>query len=234
MALAWAQRETILQILYFLALIVDAAFCYGLAVGKSPVDTAAPVFPLQYRCSVSFGKPSQHFCEHLDSAERQLGIDLRSTCAELSAEVWKLLVLGLCLIAWLSTSLMRSVLRSSVCRTFQPVGGRTSGRPDCTCIGPGRSTRCFAFLCGEFRRSFKRDTLYGRRGPENVFGRGKHAQRNYPCCRNGRDLITVDAGIQYRIVDAAAWRYHCQNPAQALSAIAYRAVMRNTVNLDAF
>jgi membrane protease subunit HflK len=48
---------------------------------------------------------------------------------------------------------------------------------------------------------------------------------------NGRDLITVDAGVQFRIRNAAAWRYNCQNPAQALSAIAYRAVMRNTVNL---
>jgi membrane protease subunit HflK len=41
----------------------------------------------------------------------------------------------------------------------------------------------------------------------------------------------VDAGVQFRIVDARAFRYHCQNPGQALSAIAYRAVMRNTVNL---
>jgi membrane protease subunit HflK len=47
---------------------------------------------------------------------------------------------------------------------------------------------------------------------------------------NGRDLITVDAAVQFRIADVRAWRYHCQNPADALRAVAYRAVMRSTVN----
>jgi hypothetical protein len=47
---------------------------------------------------------------------------------------------------------------------------------------------------------------------------------------NGRDLITIDAAVQYRITDPRAWRYHAQNPADALRAIAYRVVMRSTVN----
>jgi membrane protease subunit HflK len=47
---------------------------------------------------------------------------------------------------------------------------------------------------------------------------------------NGRDLITVDAAVQFRIADPRAWRYHSQNPSETLRAIAYRAVMRNTVN----
>ena len=69
-------------------------------------------------------------------------------------------------------------------------------------------------------------------GPENVLWAVEHAPNEFTLLLgNGRDLITVDAGVQFRIVDAAAWRYHCQNPAEALSAIAYRAVMRNTVNL---
>ena len=40
----------------------------------------------------------------------------------------------------------------------------------------------------------------------------------------------MDAAVAYRIIDARAWRYHTQNPADALKAVAYRAVMRNTVN----
>ena len=40
----------------------------------------------------------------------------------------------------------------------------------------------------------------------------------------------MDAAVAYRITDARAWRYHTQNPADALKAVAYRAVMRNTVN----
>jgi regulator of protease activity HflC (stomatin/prohibitin superfamily) len=47
---------------------------------------------------------------------------------------------------------------------------------------------------------------------------------------DGRDLITVDAAVHFRIADARAWQYRSQNPAAALRAIAYRAVMRSTVN----
>jgi membrane protease subunit HflK len=47
---------------------------------------------------------------------------------------------------------------------------------------------------------------------------------------DGRDLITIDAAIQFRIRDARAWRYDCQNPVEALSALGYRAVTRSTVN----
>jgi len=68
-------------------------------------------------------------------------------------------------------------------------------------------------------------------GPENVLWAVEHAPNEYTLLLgNGRDLITVDAAVQYRIVDPRAWRYHSQNPADALKAIAYRAVMRNTVN----
>ena len=68
-------------------------------------------------------------------------------------------------------------------------------------------------------------------GPENVLWAVEHAPNEYTLLLgNGRDLITVDAAVQYRITDARAWRYHCQNPADALRAIAYRAVMRSTVN----
>jgi regulator of protease activity HflC (stomatin/prohibitin superfamily) len=68
-------------------------------------------------------------------------------------------------------------------------------------------------------------------GPENVLWARQHAANEYTLLLgNGRDLITVDAAVQFRISDARAWRYHSQNPADALRAIAYRAVMRTTVN----
>jgi membrane protease subunit HflK len=68
-------------------------------------------------------------------------------------------------------------------------------------------------------------------GPEDVLWARQHAANEYTLLLgNGRDLITIDAQVQYRITDPKAWRYRTQNPAQALSAIAYRAVMRNTVN----
>jgi regulator of protease activity HflC (stomatin/prohibitin superfamily) len=68
-------------------------------------------------------------------------------------------------------------------------------------------------------------------GPENVLWARQHAANEYTLLLgNGRDLITVDAAVQFRIADARAWWYHTQNPGDALRAIAYRAVMRTTVN----
>jgi regulator of protease activity HflC (stomatin/prohibitin superfamily) len=68
-------------------------------------------------------------------------------------------------------------------------------------------------------------------GPEDVLWARQHAANEYTLLLgNGRDLITIDAGVQFRVSDARAWRYHTQNPADALRAIAYRTVMRNTVN----
>jgi membrane protease subunit HflK len=68
-------------------------------------------------------------------------------------------------------------------------------------------------------------------GPENVLWAKEHAPNEYTLLLgNGRDLITIDASVAFRIVDARAWRYHSQNPGDTLKALAYRAVMRNTVN----
>ncbi len=68
--------------------------------------------------------------------------------------------------------------------------------------------------------------------PEDVLWAVEHAPNEYTLLLgNGRDLITIDAAVQYRIVNAPAWAYSTQNPAAALKAIAYRAVMRLTVDL---
>ena len=99
------------------------------------------------------------------------------------------------------------------------------------CIGRGPWIGCFAFPCSACRR-----LTVGHEGEEEgarrtCSGRVEHAANEYTLLLgNGRDLITVDAAVQFRIADARAWRYHCQNPADALQAIAYRAVMRTTVN----
>ena len=68
-------------------------------------------------------------------------------------------------------------------------------------------------------------------GPEDVLWAVRHAANEYTLLLgNGRDLITVDAAVQYRIRDVRAWQYSWKNPADALRAVAYRAVMRSTVN----
>jgi regulator of protease activity HflC (stomatin/prohibitin superfamily) len=70
-----------------------------------------------------------------------------------------------------------------------------------------------------------------RPGPENVLWALQHAANEYTLLLgNGRDLITIDAAIQFHITDVRAWHYSTRNPEDALRAIAYRAVMRNTVS----
>jgi membrane protease subunit HflK len=68
-------------------------------------------------------------------------------------------------------------------------------------------------------------------GPEDVLWARQHAASEYTLLLgDGRDLIAVDAAVQFRIADPSAWRYHVQDPTGALRAIAYRAVMKSTVN----
>ena len=50
---------------------------------------------------------------------------------------------------------------------------------------------------------------------------------------DGRDLVTVNGELQYRIRDIHAWLYGCQNPEEALETLAYRVLMEATVDKDA-
>ena len=47
---------------------------------------------------------------------------------------------------------------------------------------------------------------------------------------DGRDLVTVNAELQYRIGDVHDWIYGCQNPEEALETLAYRVLMEATVD----
>jgi len=232
--LQWAGQETMVRVLYFIVLIVDAALCYGLFVAELAGESNAPVFPLDIGILSVLGSRINVFASILDAAERQLGIDLRSTWAlSVIRRSLEPLVLGLFMVAWLSTSLTVVGIEEQglVERLGIPVGGPP--------LLAGLHVHFPWPIDKVFRIPVRRVQVLevGHEGveapgPENVLWAVEHAPNEFTLVLgNGRDLITVDAGVQYRIVDAAAWRYHCQNPAQALSAIAYRAVMRNTVNL---
>jgi len=232
--LQWAERETIVEVLYYIVLTADAAFCYGLFIAKSPRDSDSPAFRLDIGVLSILGNRTNIFASILDSAERQLGIDLRSTWAlSVVRRSLEPLVLSLCLIAWLSTSLTVVGIEEQglVERLGVPVGGPPLAA-GLHVHWPWPVDKVFRIPTRRVQAVEVGHEGVEAPGPENVFWAVEHAPNEFSLLLgNGRDLITVDAGVQYRIVDAAAWRYHCQNPAQALSAIAYRAVMRNTVNL---
>ena len=190
-------------------------------------------FPLDIGVLSVFGSRNNIFGSVLDSAERQLGIDLRSTWAlTVVRRSLEPLALGL-----LSGRLALDLTDSG--RNTGPGSRRTVW-----CSGGWRPARSWLHvhlpwpIDRVYRIPVKRmqSLTVGHEGqeeggPENVLWARQHAANEFTLLLgNGRDLITVDASVAYRITDACAWRYHTQNPADALKAIAYRAVMRNTVN----
>jgi regulator of protease activity HflC (stomatin/prohibitin superfamily) len=230
---AWAGQLTALRILHWVVLAVNAAVCYGLLAGNARQDLAPETFPLDLGVLSTLGSRTNILGSVLDAAEQQLGIDLRSTWAlTVVRHSVEPLIIGLCLIGWLSTSL--TVVGVSEQGLVERLGVPVGGPP----LEPGLHLHWPWPMDRVFRIPVQRVQVLtvGHEGeetpgPENVLWAVEHAANEYTLLLgNGRDLITVDAAVQFRIADARAWRYHCQNPGDALRAIAYRAVMRNTVS----
>ena len=200
---------------------------------KRREDEEPQRFPLDIGVLSVFGSRNNILASVLDSAERQLGIDLRSTWAlTVVRQSLEPLALSLLLAGWLSTSL--TVVGTQDQGLIERLGVPVGGDP----LEPGLHVHLPWPIDRVYRIPVKRvqSLTVGHEGqeeggPENVLWARQHAANEYTLLLgNGRDLITVDAAVAYRITDARAWRYHTQNPADALKAMAYRAVMRNTVN----
>jgi hypothetical protein len=141
MGVAFADWRTALRILFYAVVAVNAAICYGLFTIKSPSDSA--VFPLDIGVLSVLGSRNNILASILDSAERQLGIDLRSTWAlAVVRRSLEPLLLGLCLIGWLSTSLTVVGIEEKglVERLGVPVGGAPLSLATST---PNRPCQCF-------------------------------------------------------------------------------------------
>jgi regulator of protease activity HflC (stomatin/prohibitin superfamily) len=237
MAFAWADQQTILRIVHLAVLIFNAAICSSLiekARRKGEVVQAVSTFPLDLTLLSVLGSRANVVASVLDAGEQQLGIDLRSTWAlTVVRRSVEPLVIGLCLTGWLSTSL--TVVGVEEQGLVERLGVPVAGQP----LSPGLHLHWPWPVDQVIRVPIMRVQALtvgheGKEeisGPEDVLWARQHAANEYTLLLgNGRDLITVDAAVQFRISDARAWRYHTQNPADALRAIAYRAVMRSTVN----
>jgi regulator of protease activity HflC (stomatin/prohibitin superfamily) len=231
--LVLAGLQPVLRILEFAVLAINAAVCYGLFRSRQPRGDGLPAFPLDVTVLSVLGTRTNLLASILDSAEAQLGIDLRSTWAlTVVRRSLEPLVIGLCLLAWLSTSLTVVGVdeQGLVERLGVPVGGDPL-TPGLHLHWPWPMDRVFRIPVKQVQALAVGHEGEEGKGPENVLWAVEHAANEYTLLLgNGRDLITVDATVQFRIADARAWRYHSQNPAEALKAIAYRAVMRSTVN----
>lgn len=231
---AWAGQPTIVRAMRFGILAVDLWLCYGLYASTRRSDESPDVFPLDLAVLSTFGSRPNVLASVLDAAERQLGIDLRSTWAlAVVRRSIEPLIIGLCVLGWLSTALTVVAVQEEglVERLGVPAGSEPLG-PGLHLHWPWPVDRVFRIPVRQVQMlAVGHEGGNEEPGPEDVLWARQHAENEYTLLLgNGRDLITVDAAVQFRIADAKAWHYHCRNPADALRAIAYRAVMRSTVN----
>ncbi|MBC04379.1 MAG: hypothetical protein CMJ34_13925 [Phycisphaerae bacterium] len=71
----------------------------------------------------------------------------------------------------------------------------------------------------------------GEEGPESRLWARQHADEEYTLLLgDGRDLVTIDALLYYRVADPERWLYGMQNPEAALRSLTYRAVMSRVIS----
>jgi membrane protease subunit HflK len=227
--LAWLGLGAGVRFLHLLTLAAYAAVCIELFFAEMRVG---PCFPTDLNVFSALGSRTNPVASLVDAAQRQLGIDLRSTWAldvvRRSAEP---LVIGLLAVGWLSTSV--AVVGVEEEGLVERLGVPIAGPP----LPPGLHLHSPWPIDRVIRIPVRRvQTLnIGHEaeessGPEDVLWARQHSETEYTLLLgNGRDLIAIDAAVQFRIADPRAWRYSTQNPVDALRAIAYRAVMRSTV-----
>jgi len=233
MGLLWAQQPTAARVVHTAAILINFAVCYGLLSAKPAEREGRQTFPLDLGVLSVLGSRPNIAASVLDSAEQQLGIDLRSTWAlAVVRQSLEPLAIALCAIGWLSTSLtIVGVDEQALVERFGvPVTGAVL-QPGLHVHWPWPVDRVIRLPVYRVQALSVGHEGEEKGGPEDVLWAQEHAANEYTLLLgNGRDLITVDAAVQFRISDPRAWRYRSQNPSDALKAIAYRAVMRTTVN----
>ena len=229
----WANQDTALVILFFLIQAINGMLCIGLFATKQTQRRPREIFTIDATVLLVLGSRPNVLASILDFAERQLGIDIRSTWAlTVVRRSIEPLVFGLALVLWLTTCL--TVVAPDEQGLVERLGVAAEGSP----LMPGLHAHLPWPIDKVFRVAAQRAQIIeiGHEGEEpggaeDVLWARKHAENEYTLLLgNGRDLITVDAAIQFRIRDVHAWRYNSQNPVDAIRALGYRAVMRDTVN----
>jgi regulator of protease activity HflC (stomatin/prohibitin superfamily) len=198
-----------------------------------------------------FGGRPNLFASVLDAFQDRLQIDLRSTWAiQLVRQSMEPLALGLVVIGWLTTAF--TVVGVSDQGLVERLGVPLASPPlepglhvhwpwpvDRVILLPVRKIASLRVGHEEeepesLEQGAKAGTAEDHEAsftPEDILWARQHADSEYTLVLgDGRDLIAVDAVLQYRITDARAWYYNCGNPEALLKAVAYRAVMRITVD----
>jgi regulator of protease activity HflC (stomatin/prohibitin superfamily) len=168
----------------------------------------------------------------MEVTERRLGLSLRSTWAiGFVRRSLGVLVASLILLVWASTMLVVVGPQEQGIRLrFGRLASRVPVQPGLHLKWPWPLetvdrypvTRVQTLGLG-FAGPAKDSLLWGRR----------HAGEEYQLLLgDGRELVSVDATVSYRIRDVLAFAFGSQNPRETLDALAYRLLMRETVAID--
>jgi len=230
--LDWVGASRAVRGLHFLVLAVEAIVCVEFVLVARGAARPDRAFPSDVVVLAVLGSRANPLASAVDFAERQLGIDLRSTWAlalvRRSAEP---LAVALLALGWLCTS--ATVVGLEEQGLVERLGVPVAGDP----LPPGLHLHWPWPIDRVVRIPVRRvQTLHvghegeEKAGPEDVLWAREHGEAEFTLLLgDGRDLIAIDAAVQYFVSDPRAWYYRSQNPADALRAIAYRAVMKSTV-----
>ncbi|MEN0062263.1 MAG: protease modulator HflK [Myxococcota bacterium] len=184
-----------------------------------------------------------------DAVQMNLGVDLRTTWAIqfLRAAVEPMAV-GVAVLGWLCTGLVQ--VGPEEVAIHERLGQPVSVQP----LGPGLHVvapwpldrlrrvpvrRVITMMIGAEHGEEEEEEEEGEEhheGPENTLWARMHADEEYTLLLgNGRDLVTLDGLLHYRVSDPYTYLYGAQNPEEGLRAAAYEALTRRTVgrSLDA-
>ncbi|MEM9387984.1 MAG: SPFH domain-containing protein [Pseudomonadota bacterium] len=163
--------------------------------------------------------------------ERATAVDVRSTWAlTCIRRLFAPLAVALALVLWLSSSLVTvGVLQSGVRERFG-----ASVLEEALAAGLHLKAPWPIEEIRQVETARVRSIPLGYVGPmegASLLWTRAHAQEEYSLLLgDGRDLVTFNASLQYRVLDAWSWRYETQNPEKGLRIAAEQALLSATVS----
>ena len=201
---------------------------------RSRAPSPEIVLPVRLLTLTTLFRGSNPLRRVMDVVERRLGLSLRSTWAiGFVRRSLGVLLASLVLLVWASTMLV--VIgpdEQGIRLRFGRLATRAPVTPGLHAKWPWPLETVERYPVTRVQRlglgyagSAKESLLWGRR----------HAGEEYQLLLgDGRELVSADATVSYRIRDVLAFVFGSQNPRETLDALAYRLLMRETVatNLD--
>ena len=167
----------------------------------------------------------------LDWLEQRFAADLRSTWALAVARRSMLPLAGvLLLIGWLTTSLV------TIGTTEVGIQERFGSPVSRLALGPGIHLKAPWPIDRVHRieTTRVRSMALGFTGPKmgaSLLWTKQHATSEHSLLLgDGRDLVTINAFLQFTVVDPWLWHYGTQNPAEMLRVAAEQSLLKNTVS----